>query len=83
MIHTFATKCRAREVRRFVVGGLLDGGWCHDGQHGKIAITTRSLAPTDPTKHGFIELYDMKYKMMTMLQRDVADQMGIPPEVKR
>ena len=25
VIHTFATKCRAREVRRFVVGALLDG----------------------------------------------------------
>ena len=24
VIHSFATKCRAREVRRFVVGGLLD-----------------------------------------------------------
>ena len=24
VIHTFATKCRVREVRRFVVGGLLD-----------------------------------------------------------
>ena len=41
------------------------------------------MAPTDPTKHGLIELYEMKYKMMTMLQRDVADQMGIPNEVKR
>ena len=25
VIHSFATKCRAREVRRFVVGALLDG----------------------------------------------------------
>ena len=24
VIHSFATKCRAREVRRFVVGALLD-----------------------------------------------------------
>ena len=25
VIHSFATKCRNREVRRFVVGALLDG----------------------------------------------------------
>ena len=25
VIHTFATKCKNREVRRFVVGALLDG----------------------------------------------------------
>ena len=41
------------------------------------------MAPSDPTKHGFIEFYEMKYKMMILLQTDVADQMGVPTEVKR
>ena len=39
--------------------------------------------PIDPNKHGLIEFYEMKYRMMSLLQNDVADQMGIPNEVKR
>ena len=81
VIHSFATKCRAREVRRFVVGALLDA--VRTGNMEKTAITTRSLAPSDPTKHGLIEFYEMKYKIVVLLQTDVADQMGIPNEVKR
>ena len=41
------------------------------------------MAPSDPNKHGFIEFYEMKYKIVNLLQTDVADHMGIPNEVKR
>ena len=39
VIHSFATKCRAREARRFVVGALLDG--VRTGNMETNAITTR------------------------------------------
>ena len=66
VIHSFATKCRARDVRRFVVGALLDG--VRTGVMEKNAITTRSLAPSDPNKHGHIDFYEMKYKVMSYNQ---------------
>ena len=75
VIHSFATKCKNREVRRFVVGALLDG--VRTGNMEKNTISTRSLASTDQ-KQGFIEFYEMKYKVMKSLQTDVADQMGVP-----
>ena len=80
VIHTFATKCKNREVRRFVVGALLDA--VRKGNLEKYVVSTRSLVSTDQ-KHGFIEFYEMKYKVMNLLQNDVADQMGVPNEVKR
>ena len=80
VIHSFATKCKNREVRRFVVGALLDA--VRTGNLEKHVVSTRSLASTDQ-KHGFIEFYEMKYKVMNLLQNDVADQMGVPNEVKR
>ena len=41
------------------------------------------MEPSDPAKHGLIEFYGMKYRIVILLQTDVADQMGMPNEVKR
>ena len=57
VIHSFATKCKNREVRRFVVGALLDA--VRTGNLEKHVVSTRSLASTDQ-KHGFIDFYEMK-----------------------